>query len=99
MTSSSPELLLAQSDRRLAAQWLRHNIPLETVRRAIQLGCLRKSCTMIDQPHSPPIRSLHYFQGVRQEVRALPVSDAYWRHVEFNLRRCEQKLASPDPTS
>lgn len=34
------------------AQWLRHGIPVETVRRAIEVGSLRKSCTMIDQPHA-----------------------------------------------
>ena len=78
-------------DRRLAAQWQRDGIPLEIVRRAIQLGCLRKSCTMVDQPHSQPIRSLRYFRYVLQEVRELSVPDSYWKHVEFSLRRSERR--------
>lgn len=78
------------ADRSLATQWQRQQIPIETVRRAIQLGCLRKSCSMLNLPQSQPIRSLRYFQGLLQEVRELAAPDAYWQYVEFSLRRYER---------
>lgn len=84
-------------DQRLAAQWHRDRIPLETVRRAIHLGCVRKSCSIIDHPQSQPIRSLRYFRGVLQEVRELSVSDSFWDYVEVSLRRLERRW--PDPKS
>ena len=78
-------------DRRLAAQWHRDSVPIETVRRAIHLGCVRKSAAMIDNPHSQPIRSLRYFRGVLQEVRELSVSDSFWDYVEVSLGRLERR--------
>ena len=78
-------------DRHLAAQWHRNRIPIETVRRAIHLGCVRKSCSMIDHPQSQPIRSLRYFRGVLQEVRELSVPDSFRDYVEVSLRRLERR--------
>ncbi|MDE0102321.1 MAG: hypothetical protein OXN89_08070 [Bryobacterales bacterium] len=79
-------------DRRLAAQWHRDSIPIETVRRAIHLGCVRKSAAMIDNPQSQPIRSLRYFRRVLQEVREVSVSDSFWDYVEVSLERFERRL-------
>ena len=47
-------------DERLAAAWHAAGLPLETVRRAVLLGCVRKSMTLIDHPDQPLIASLHY---------------------------------------
>ena len=50
-------------------------VSLETVRRAILLGSVRKSMSLLDQPDGEPVRS-----------ESFPRS--YWQHLEFNLRRC-----------
>ncbi len=78
------------ADERLAADWHRAEVPLETVRRAILLGSVRKSMTLIGRPDGQPIRSLRYFESVLEEVRAEEFPDCYWKHLEFNLGRCEQ---------
>jgi len=79
-------------DRRLAHQWHRDNIPIETVRRAIHLGSVRKSAAIIDNPQSQPIHSLRYFQGVLQEVQDVSVPDSFWDYVEYSLERFERRL-------
>ena len=78
------------ADERLAAAWHRAGVPLETVRRAFLLGCVRKSFVLIDRPDAQPIGSLRYFEGLLEEVRDASFPAAYWQHVEFNLGRCEQ---------
>ena len=75
---------------RLAADWHRRGVPLETVRRAILLGSVRKSMSLLDRPDGEPVRSLRYFASLLAEVRTESFPDSYWQHLEFNLRRCER---------
>ncbi len=63
---------------------------LETVRRAILLGSVRKSMSLLDRPGGEPVRSLRYFASLLEEVRMESFPDSYWQHLEFNLRRCER---------
>ena len=76
------------ADERLAAAWQRAGVALETVRRAILLGSVRKSMSLLDRPGGEPVRSLRYFAGLLEEVRTESFPPSYWRHVEFSLRRC-----------
>jgi len=78
------------ADERLAADWERTGVSLETVRRAILLGSVRKSMSMIDHPESEPVRSLHYFSALVEEVRQKQLPAGYWQHLESALERCEQ---------
>ena len=78
------------ADERLAANWHRAGVLLKTVRRAIQLGSVCKSMTLIGRPDSEPIRRLAYFESLLGEVRSESLPPFYWRHLEFNLGRCEQ---------
>ena len=77
-------------DERLAAAWHAAGVPLESVQRALLLGCVRKSMTLMDHPNQPLIASLAYFEGVLEEVREQSFPAGYWPHLEFNLGRCEQ---------
>lgn len=77
-------------DRLLAGAWRREGVPLRDVRRAILLGSVRKSMSLLDRPGGEPVRSLHYFAGPLEEVRRESFPASYWRHLEFNLRRCEK---------
>ena len=63
---------------------------LEAVRRAILLGSVRKSMSLLDDPGGEPVRSLRYFASLLQEVRTELFPDSYWQHLQFNLRRCER---------
>ena len=78
------------ADERLAADWHRRGVPLETVRRAILLGSVRKSMSLLDRPDGEPVRSLRYFASLLAEVRTESFPDSYWQHLEFNRRRCER---------
>ena len=78
------------ADARLAAAWHAAGVPLESARRALLLGCTRKSLALLGRPGGQPIRSLRYFEPLLREVEQEPIPDTYWRHLEFNLRRCEQ---------
>ena len=78
------------ADKFLATDWQRAGVPLETVRRAILLGSVRKSMSLLDRPGGQPVRSLRYFTGPLEEVRTESFPASYWRHLEFNLRRCER---------
>ncbi len=78
------------ADERLAADWHRAGVSLETVRRAILLGSVRKSMSLLDRPRGEPVRSLRYFASLVEEVRTESFPDSYWPHLEFSLRRCER---------
>ena len=78
------------ADARLAADWQRAGVSLEAVRRAILLGSVRKSMSLLDRPGGEPVRSLGYFAKLLEEVCRESFPDAYWEYLEFNLRRCER---------
>ena len=89
------------ADERLARDWQRAGVPLETVRQAILPGSVRKSMSLLDRPGGEPVRSLRYFAGPLEEARGESFPASYWQHLEFNLRRCErmwrQRTAAADP--
>ena len=78
------------ADERLAADWQRAGVSLATVQRAILLGSVRKSMSLLDRPDGEPVRSLRYFASLLQEVRTESFPASYWQHLVFNLRRCER---------
>ena len=57
------------ADRILAAQLQQQKVPIELIRAAFVLGAARRA----DRPHPgpplPPIRSLHYFLPIIEEIR------------------------------
>lgn len=77
------------ADERLAVGWHARGVPLQTVRHAILLGCVRKSMALIDRPAAQPVRRLRYFEPLLREVQRESFPASYWRHLEFNLGRCE----------
>lgn len=92
------------ADEILARQWLDQGIPLERIEQAVLLGCARKYVSWRNHHDTTPIQSLHYFQGVLDEVDHLEVSSDYWSYVRSRMRRMEelwdrnrQRNASPEP--
>ncbi len=64
------------ADERLAADWQRAGVSLETVRRAILLGSVRQLTSMIDRPGSEPVRSQTLFR--RSGGGSAPGEAARW---------------------
>jgi hypothetical protein len=82
------------ADRALAADLHRRQIPFERVKAALLLGCARRlasTSTLLS-----PIRSLHYFLPVLEELRQSPALEAgYLAYLEGQILR---KTASSRPS-
>lgn len=85
---------LGPADERLAVSWHARGVPLETVRHAILIGCVRTSMALIDRPATQPVRPLRYFEPLLREVQRESFPTSYWRHLEVNLGRCEDSWAA-----
>ena len=79
------------ADERLAAAWQEAGVGLETVLRAILLGSVRKSLSLVDRPGAQPVRSLRYFEPLLAEVEGERFPAAYWQHLAHHLQRCEER--------
>jgi hypothetical protein len=77
------------SDQQLAGEWDRRGVPLQTVERAILLGCLRKYVTLVNHGGGPPITTLHYFSNLIEEVSQTPISPGYWNYLAHRVKDCE----------
>ena len=69
------------ADEKLAREWDRRGIRIETVEHAILLGVARKYTTCLNHGVGTPITSLEYFVGVLSETEHLPASPDYWAYV------------------
>lgn len=78
--------------------WYRAGIPLETVRRALLFGCVRKSFPLIDRPEAQPISSLRYFEGPVEDVRGGSFPAAY-RALRTILAQAGSLPHCPEATS
>jgi hypothetical protein len=84
----------AAADEKLAIEVHVRGVPLETVERAVWLGCARKYAALLNGPpgHSRSgIASLAYFTALLEEVAQAPVSDAYWHHVRRKMQLLERQ--------
>ena len=72
-------------DRRLAQQLRHQKTPLETVESAFLLAIARRSSRDPALPPLQPIRSLHYFLPVIEELLATGVSSDYLQYLRRKL--------------
>jgi len=79
------------ADEKLAADLYGRGVPLETLRRAIWLGCARKYIAMLNGQPPAPIASLGYFIALLDEVAQAPVTEAYWNHVRQKMETLERR--------
>lgn len=77
-------------DRRLAAQWCVQGIALTDVEAATVLVAARRGLRPADAPPLGPIRSLHYFVPVLEEVRTTPLSADYLTYLRGKLATAER---------
>lgn len=75
----------SRDDRRLAQQLRHQKTPLETVESAFLLAIARRSSRDPALPPLQPIRSLHYFLPVIEELLATGVSPNYLQYLRRKL--------------
>lgn len=77
--------VVRSADRRLAATLWERGVPLERVETALLLAAARRNARPRDLPPLPPVRSLHYFLPVVDELSATPALADYKRHLTDTL--------------
>jgi hypothetical protein len=75
----------SRDDRRLAQQLRHQKTPLETVESAFLLAIARRSSRDPALPPLQPIRSLHYFLPVIEELLAAGISPNYLQYLRRKL--------------
>ena len=65
------------ADERVASAWHAAGVSLETVRRAISRGCVRKSMALIERPCARPVGRLAYFEPLLRGVQCERFPAAY----------------------
>lgn len=84
------------ADRRLAEDLQRRGVPLATIEAAFLLALARRRARPPDAAPLQPIRSLHYFLPVLDELLQHPPPDAYLAALRARLA---QQPASPRLTA
>ena len=74
-----------REDRRLAARLHQRGVPSTVVTAAFALAASRRERRAPGLPPLPPIRSLHYFLPVIEELLAGPLDADYLRYLEGKL--------------
>ena len=74
------------ADRRLAHQLYDRALPLKTIQTALLLASARRLTREPQALPLQPIRSLHYFVPVIEEVLPLPLHDNYLHYLKLKMR-------------
>lgn len=75
----------SRTDRQLAAQWYAQGLTWDMLEGALLLAAARRSLRDSALPPLPPIRSLHYFVPLLEEVLATPLAPEYVRYLRSKL--------------
>lgn len=73
----------------LARKRLENGIPIKRTEQAILLRCSRKYVAWRNHHDLTPIRSLHYFEPVLDEIDEMEICSNYRKYVRSHLRRME----------
>ena len=79
-----------RADRQLAAQLYHRGIPLTLIEAAFTLAATRRLFRPHEAPPLNPVRSLHYFLPVIEELLREPPDPDYIRCLEWKLRHRDQ---------
>ena len=79
------------NDRLLAAALYDRGVSITTVGNAFLLAASRRIFRPPDAPPLQPVRSLHYFLPLIDEVLHLRISQDYFRYLQFHIDRIQQK--------
>lgn len=88
---------VSRYDRRLALQLFDRGVPFATVEAALLLATARRLCRPLDAPPLTPIRSLHYFLPLIQEITHQPLPKDYVRYLRHKLATLPHRSSTPAP--
>ncbi len=88
-----------RADRELAGQLQRRGIGLDVVEIALRLATARRRMRPTDADPLPPIRSLHYFLPVIDELSAEAPPDGYLEYLRHALRDENKEIGSVTPAN
>ena len=75
-----------REDRRLAMQLQERGVSLSSLEEAFLLAAARRCLRAPDAQPLSPVRSLHYFLPVIEEVLAKPLPDGYPQYLKWKLK-------------
>jgi hypothetical protein len=84
--------IVRKADRRLATQLFDDGVPLELVTAALALAACRRVCRPKDADPLEPVRSLHYFKPVINELLRGDPDSFFLSYIEDRLRRLGPSL-------
>ncbi len=87
---------VSRFDRSLALQLFQRAVPSSTIEAAFLLASARRLCRPVDAPALGPIRSLHYFVPVIEELIHQPLPADYVHYLRLKLAtwRLQQPLTT-----
>ena len=88
---------VSRFDRSLALQLFQRAVPRSTIDTAFLLASARRLCRPPDAPSLGPIRSLHYFLPVIEEIIHHPLPDGYVQYLRHKL--ATWRLPKPSTTN
>ena len=77
------------ADRHLALEFHKRGIPLSILEQACLLAAARRSLRAPDAPLLSPVRSLHYFVPVIDELLATPLPDGYLEYLKHKMKKIQ----------
>ena len=83
---------LRRADRQLAAQLYHRGVPLPLVEAAFSLAAVRRIFRDPKMPTLQPIRSLHYFMPVLEELLRDPPDPGYIQCLDWKLAHLDAYL-------
>ena len=75
-----------RSDRLLAKNLFQRQISIQLLKSALFLATARRLARNPDAPALPPVRSLHYFLPVIDEILRHPLPPSYVKYLESKIR-------------
>ena len=78
---------IRREDRRLAEVLYRRGVALSIIEQSMLLAAARRYARAPDAPPLSPIRSLHYFVPVIDEVSTSPLPHDYFKYLKMKLEK------------
>lgn len=83
------KVFFSASDEILARRWFDHEVSLELIEQAVQLGCVRKYVSWRNNQTRGVINSLAYFEPIIEELKNQKLDMEYWNYIRYRLGRME----------